>query len=197
MKVLILTTATGQGHNEAAEALRKKYIANKHEVKVLDFIPSTSKLAKSLIIDGYELLATKHPLLYGKLYKITNNKITSSSVDLLLRTAGKCVYKAIVNENPDVILIATGSEVALAVNAKTELEKEQVSVRVVAMPSWELFNRQSDQYKEFVLPSIIKKRVAIEMGISLGWERYVGQEGKIISIETFGASGFSLVSANT
>ncbi|EKN70456.1 transketolase [Neobacillus bataviensis LMG 21833] len=93
------------------------------------------------------------------------------------------------NENPDVILIATGSEVALALNAKTELEKEQVSVRVVAMPSWELFNRQSDQYKEFVLPSTIKKRVAIEMGISLGWERYVGQEGKIISIETFGASG--------
>ncbi|HEY2422077.1 MAG TPA: transketolase [Neobacillus sp.] len=93
------------------------------------------------------------------------------------------------NKNPDVILIATGSEVALAVNAKTELEKGQVSVRVVAMPSWELFNRQSDQYKEFVLPSIIKKRVAIEMGISLGWERYVGQEGKIISIETFGASG--------
>ncbi|MFJ7728637.1 transketolase [Neobacillus sp. NPDC097160] len=93
------------------------------------------------------------------------------------------------NKNPDVILIATGSEVALAVNAKTELEREHVSVRVVAMPSWELFNRQSDQYKEFVLPSTIKKRVAIEMGISLGWERYVGQEGKIISIETFGASG--------
>lgn len=93
------------------------------------------------------------------------------------------------NENPDVILIATGSEVALAVNSKTELEKEQVSVRVVAMPSWELFNRQSDQYKEFVLPSTIKKRVAIEMGISLGWECYVGHEGKIISIETFGASG--------
>ncbi|MFJ5716768.1 transketolase [Neobacillus sp. NPDC093127] len=93
------------------------------------------------------------------------------------------------NENSDVVLIATGSEVALAINAKTELEKEQVSVRVVAMPSWELFNRQSEQYKEFVLPSTMKKRVAIEMGISLGWERYVGQEGKIISIETFGASG--------
>ena len=93
------------------------------------------------------------------------------------------------NKNPDVILIATGSEVALAVNAKTELEKEHVSVRVVAMPSWELFNSQSEEYKEFVLPATTKKRVAIEMGISLGWERYVGQEGKIISIETFGASG--------
>lgn len=93
------------------------------------------------------------------------------------------------NENPDVILIATGSEVSLAVNAKVELEKEEISVRVVAMPSWELFNRQSKEYKEFVLPSSVTKRLALEMGISLGWERYVGAEGKVLSIETFGASG--------
>ncbi|WP_223588183.1 transketolase [Neobacillus bataviensis] len=93
------------------------------------------------------------------------------------------------NENPDVILIATGSEVSLAVNAKAELEKEEVSVRVVAMPSWELFNRQSKEYKEFVLPSSVSKRLALEMGISLGWERYIGAEGKVLSIETFGASG--------
>lgn len=93
------------------------------------------------------------------------------------------------NENPDVILLATGSEVSLAVNAKAELEKDHVSVRVVAMPSWELFSRQSDEYKEQVLPSSITNRVAIEMGISLGWERYVGIDGKIVSIETFGASG--------
>src|SRR3954464_4065924 len=93
------------------------------------------------------------------------------------------------DSTPDVILMATGSEVSLAVNAKTELEKENVSVRIVAMPSWELFNRQSQEYKELVLPSSITKRVSIEMGISLGWDRYVGQKGKIISIETFGASG--------
>ncbi|MEH7335252.1 transketolase [Neobacillus drentensis] len=90
---------------------------------------------------------------------------------------------------PNVILMATGSEVSLAVNAKTELEKENISVRIVAIPSWELFNQQSSEYKEFVLPSSITKRVAIEMGISLGWERFVGYEGKILSIETFGASG--------
>ena len=82
------------------------------------------------------------------------------------------------NENPDVILIATGSEVSLAAHAKAELEKENISVRVVAMPSWELFNRQSQEYKELVLPSSITKRVSIEMGISLGWDRYVGPEGK-------------------
>ncbi|MGN4425164.1 transketolase [Bacillus cereus group sp. MYBK30-1] len=93
------------------------------------------------------------------------------------------------NENPDVILIATGSEVSLAVSAKAKLEEEHVSVRIVAMPSWELFDRQSKEYKESILPSSITKRVSLEMGVSLGWERYVGQEGKVLSIETFGASG--------
>jgi transketolase len=93
------------------------------------------------------------------------------------------------SSNPEVILIATGSEVSLAISAKNELEKENLSVRVVSMPSWELFNQQSAQYKEKVLPASIKKRVALEMGISLGWERYVGSEGRILSIETFGASG--------
>ncbi|WEG10955.1 transketolase [Pullulanibacillus sp. KACC 23026] len=93
------------------------------------------------------------------------------------------------NANPEIILMATGSEVSLAVKAKAELEKENKSVRVVAMPSWELFNKQSEAYKESVLPTSIKKRLAIEMGVSLGWEKYVGSEGKILSIETFGASG--------
>ncbi|MEH7415559.1 transketolase [Neobacillus drentensis] len=93
------------------------------------------------------------------------------------------------NSNPNVILMATGSEVSLAVNAKTELEKEDISVRIVAMPSWELFNKQSADYKEAVLPSSVTKRVAIEMGIRLGWERYVGFEGHVLSIESFGASG--------
>ncbi|TWD93259.1 transketolase [Neobacillus bataviensis] len=93
------------------------------------------------------------------------------------------------NDQPEVILISTGSEVSLAINAKAELEKENVSVRVVAMPSWELFDRQPKEYKELVFPAAITKRVALEMGISLGWERYVGSEGKVLSIETFGASG--------
>ncbi|WP_042454345.1 transketolase [Neobacillus dielmonensis] len=93
------------------------------------------------------------------------------------------------NSNPDVILIATGSEVSLAANAKAELEKEKIAVRVVAMPSWELFEQQSDEYKEAVLPSSVKQRLAIEMGIRLGWERFVGLEGKVLSIESFGASG--------
>ncbi|MCR8630319.1 transketolase [Paenibacillus radicis (ex Xue et al. 2023)] len=93
------------------------------------------------------------------------------------------------NNQPDVILIATGSEVSLAVNAKAELEKDNISVRVVAMPSRELFNRQSEAYKQSVLPDSVTKRLAIEAGISLGWERYTGASGSVLSIDTFGASG--------
>jgi transketolase len=93
------------------------------------------------------------------------------------------------NDQPDVILIGTGSEVSLAVEAKAVLERDYLSVRVVAMPSRELFDRQSEAYKQTVLPTSVSKRLAIEAGISLGWERYTGLAGKILSIDTFGASG--------
>ncbi|MFC5648719.1 transketolase [Paenibacillus solisilvae] len=93
------------------------------------------------------------------------------------------------NNQPDVILIGTGSEVSLAVSAKAELEKDNISVRVVAMPSRELFNRQSEAYKQSVLPASVTKRLAIEAGISMGWERYTGPSGNVLSIDTFGASG--------
>jgi len=92
-------------------------------------------------------------------------------------------------DRPDVILIATGSEVSLAARAKEELEREGISIRVVAMPSRERFERQPEAYKESVLPRSVKKRAAIEAGISLGWERYAGPEGIVLSIDTFGASG--------
>ncbi|MDQ0256769.1 transketolase [Evansella vedderi] len=88
----------------------------------------------------------------------------------------------------DVILLATGSEVSLAMAAKEELTKQGTAVRVVSMPSWELFEQQSEEYKESVLPSSIKARVGIEMAYPLGWERYVGDHGKVIGIQTFGAS---------
>lgn len=93
------------------------------------------------------------------------------------------------NDRPDLILISTGSEVSLAVNAKQELEKDQLSVRVVAMPSMEIFERQTAAYKETVLPASVTKRISIEAGISMGWERYVGPQGQMIAIQTFGASG--------
>ncbi|WP_163580002.1 transketolase [Gracilibacillus saliphilus] len=91
-------------------------------------------------------------------------------------------------ETPDAILVATGSEVQLAVKAQKTLKEEGKDVSVVSIPSWDRFDKQDAAYKESVLPSAVTKRVAIEMASSLGWERYVGLEGKIIAIDTFGAS---------
>lgn len=91
-------------------------------------------------------------------------------------------------ERIDAILIATGSEVNLAIEAQKELYKQNIDVRVVSMPSWDLFEKQPDSYKEEVLPSSIEKRMSIEMASSLGWERYVGKDGKMLSVDKFGAS---------
>lgn len=93
------------------------------------------------------------------------------------------------NDTPDGILIATGSEVTLAVEAQKELKAQGHDVSVVSMPSFDLFELQSDEYKESVLPAAVKNRVAIEMGSPFGWHRYAGPEGKILAIDKFGASG--------
>lgn len=90
--------------------------------------------------------------------------------------------------NLDIILMGTGSEVQLAVEAAKELEEKGYGVRVVSMPSWKLFEDQSDEYKEEVLPKAVSKRVSIEAASSLGWHKYVGSEGRVISIDTFGGS---------
>ena len=88
----------------------------------------------------------------------------------------------------DGILIATGSEVELAIQAQKELFKQGHDVRVVSMPSMELFNKQSDEYKESVLPSYMRRRLAIEMGTSFGWHRYIGLDGAMLSVDQFGSS---------
>ncbi len=89
---------------------------------------------------------------------------------------------------PDVILIGTGSEVHIALAAGKKLAAEGVKVRVVSMPSWELFDRQPAEYRESVLPAAVRARVAVEAGIKLGWERYVGLDGVVVGMESFGAS---------
>ncbi|MGW3942730.1 transketolase [Streptomyces phaeochromogenes] len=89
---------------------------------------------------------------------------------------------------PDVILVATGSEVQLAVAAREQLEAEGVGTRVVSMPSVEWFEEQSPEYRASVLPPSVKARVAVEAGIGLTWYRYVGDHGRIVSLEHFGAS---------
>ncbi|MFE7403417.1 transketolase C-terminal domain-containing protein, partial [Streptomyces sp. NPDC057557] len=91
-------------------------------------------------------------------------------------------------ETPDVILIATGSEVQLAVAARELLEAEGVGTRVVSMPSVEWFEEQSAEYRASVLPASVKARVAVEAGIGLTWYRYVGDAGRVVSLEHFGAS---------
>ena len=91
-------------------------------------------------------------------------------------------------ENADVLLLATGSEVSLAVEAQKVLEGEGIHASVVSMPSWDRFEAQSKEYKESVIPKTVKKRLAIEMGSSLGWHRYAGDEGEVLAIDQFGAS---------
>ena len=89
---------------------------------------------------------------------------------------------------PDIILIAAGSEVALAVSARTELAKQNIKARVVSLPSWEVFDAQPREYRESVLPPAITARLSVEAGVGQGWHKYVGQQGKVMSIERFGAS---------
>ncbi|MGG3854654.1 transketolase [Caldifermentibacillus hisashii] len=92
-------------------------------------------------------------------------------------------------EVPDALVIATGSEVQLAIRAQEVLIESGISVDVVSMPSWDRFEQQDEAYKESVLPSTVKPRLAIEMGSPLGWEKYVGEKGIILGIDTFGISG--------
>jgi transketolase len=102
---------------------------------------------------------------------------------------GAYILSDAANGTPDVILISTGSEVQLALTAKEILERAGTRVRVVSMPSWELFERQPMEYKELVLPPSITARVAIEAGVKLGWEKYIGPWGDFVGMSTFGASG--------
>jgi len=88
----------------------------------------------------------------------------------------------------NIILIATGSEVAMTLEAGRKLAADGIRVRVVSLPSWEIFDRQPQEYRDKVLPPHIKTKLAVEAGIKLGWEHYVGLEGKVIGMETFGAS---------
>jgi transketolase len=89
---------------------------------------------------------------------------------------------------PDLILIATGSEVSLALAAHQQLRGDGVRSRVVSMPSWELFAAQSAEYRDSVLPPAVRARVSIEAASPFGWERYVGPTGVIIGVDHFGAS---------
>jgi transketolase len=101
---------------------------------------------------------------------------------------GAYVLADAANGKPDVVLIGTGSELALVVAARQKLAEQKIQARVVSMPSWELFDLQSREYRESVLPPSTRSRVAVEAGLPQGWHRYVGDSGDVIGIERFGAS---------
>jgi transketolase len=90
--------------------------------------------------------------------------------------------------NPDIIILASGSEVSLSIEAAKALKEKSINARVISFPSWELFDRQPEDYKRSILPGSVKKRAVVELGISMGWEKYAGREAIYFTIETFGAS---------
>ena len=108
--------------------------------------------------------------------------------DASLLQMGAYVLADIGDDQPELILMASGSEVSLIVEAGTRLAMEGVNVRLVSVPSWELFSKQDAAYRESVLPAAVSARVAVEAGIGMGWEKFVGQSGAILSLEHYGAS---------
>jgi transketolase len=106
---------------------------------------------------------------------------------------GAYVLKEPRDGKPDIILIATGSEVHAALDASEKLHEKGIKARVVSMPSWELFDKQPEEYRNQVLPPEIMSRIAIEAGIKQGWHRYVGNRGEVIGLDHFGASAPSKV----
>jgi transketolase len=116
----------------------------------------------------------------------TIDRSTSPSADLVAKGA---YILSDADGTPDVILIASGSEVGLALEAQAELTKKGIAARVVSMPSWEMFDKQPQAYRDEVLPPAVTARLAIEMGIAQGWQKYTGFQGDVLSIERFGASG--------
>ena len=119
-----------------------------------------------------------------------NLPVLATTAELAMEGVSKGAYvvSPSAKEKADAIILATGSEVSLAVASQKQLLTEGIDVSVVSMPSWDLFEKQDDVYKQSVLPKDVKKRLGIEMGVSLGWHKYVGDEGAILAIDTFGAS---------
>lgn len=133
-------------------------------------------------------------------YVALTSKKTPVALVLTRQNVEQCKYSSkdaikggyiIVKETkakPDGIIIATGSEVQLAISAREELLKQNIDVRVVSMPSMELFDAQSDEYKQSVLPEEIRKRIVVEAATEFGWGKYTGLDGKTVTMDTFGAS---------
>lgn len=132
------------------------------------------------------LTAKSHPTLL--VLSRQDLPVLEQSGDLADSGVERGAYVVSPAENPQALLLATGSEVSLAVAAQKQLAEEGIAVSVVSMPSWDRFEKQDKEYKQSVIPKTVKKRLAIEMGSPFGWERYTGDEGEILAIDRFGAS---------
>lgn len=135
----------------------------------------------------YAIQHKRNPVAFAltrqKVAVLDRSKLTSAD------KLSKGAYILIQSGNdPEIILMSSGSEVSVALEAFYELQSKGISARVVSFPSWELFEAQSDDYKESVLPKNIKARISIEAGVKQGWEKYLGEYGEAISIEKYGAS---------
>jgi transketolase len=102
---------------------------------------------------------------------------------------GAYVLADAANGKPEVIVMGTGTELIIALQAYEQLTKEGIAARLVSMPSWELFAAQDQAYRDSVLPPSVKARVAIEAGVKMGWERWLGDHGRFVGMNSFGASG--------
>ena len=119
---------------------------------------------------------------------LTRQNLPLYDIDGKVALKGAYILKDSQKETPDVILMASGSEVELIMGAADELVKKGIDARVVSMPSFELFEAQSAEYKESVLPNAVRNRVAVEAASSFGWYKYVGLDGEVIALDHFGAS---------
>ena len=119
---------------------------------------------------------------------LTRQNLPLYDIDGKVALKGAYILKDSQKETPDVILMASGSEVELIMGAADELAKKGIDARVVSMPSFELFEAQSAEYKESVLPNAVRNRVAVEAASSFGWYKYVGLDGEVIALDHFGAS---------
>jgi len=102
---------------------------------------------------------------------------------------GAYILKNSEKATPDLLLMASGSEVSLILKAAQVLKEEGIDARVISVPSWELFEAQGNEYKEKIMPKAVRARLAVEAGSSFGWHKYVGLDGNTVTMDTFGASG--------
>jgi transketolase len=101
---------------------------------------------------------------------------------------GAYILAEAANGRPELILVATGSEVHLIIEAREQLQKQDIQTRLISMASWELFDAQTEEYRRSVFPLSVRSRLAVEAGATQGWHRYIGEGGDVIGIDHFGAS---------